>query len=178
MLLQQFHGWEVGGEAFKALPQYSAFFFPHRQHHLGGAKHTALAAGRIQQFGVMHDHLGGALHPQRLLERVVGLDVAAVDRLAVVGGLGVHQGQLVIALHQGDAAQIGIAGQLEQQGGAANPTAHHQHVQQLGIDRGWGGFGAVAAGGGRLAGGIAAGVGGFRRCAQGAGRGGAKANSP
>ena len=129
--LQQLHRREVGRELGEALPQQLPLGLAHRQHHLRGAEHAAVPFGRLEQVAVAANHGGGALHAEGLLDRVVGLDVAAVDGLAVAGGLGVDLGQLPIALHQGDAAQIGVARQFEQQGRAAHPAPHDQHI------RGW-----------------------------------------
>ena len=100
--VEQLHRREMGGELLIAAAQEGTFLRPHSQHHLRGAEHAQVALGRLQQFGVATDHLGGALHLQRLLKGVVGLDVTAMDRLAVVGGLGVHLRQLPVALHQGE----------------------------------------------------------------------------
>ena len=84
----------------------------------------------------MDNHLGRALHPHRLLKGVIGLDIAAVDGLAVVGGLGIHLGQLVVALHQSNPSQIGVAGQFKQQGGPADTAPNDQHIQALPMRQG------------------------------------------
>ena len=110
LLLQQFHRREMGRKHFKALAQGAALLFAHGEHHLRGAEHTTVAFRLAEQGRVALDHFGRALHLEGLLKRVIGFDVAAVDRLAVAAGLGVHLGQLVVALHQGEVAQVGVAG--------------------------------------------------------------------
>ena len=84
--LEQLHRWKVGREGLETFPQKAALAFTHPQHHLGGAEHAAVPALGIQQLGVMHDHFGRALDPDRLLQGVIRLDIAAVNGLAVVGG--------------------------------------------------------------------------------------------
>lgn len=105
---------------------------------------------RIQSFGISHDHLGGALHLQRLFEPVCWF------RSRRSGSSG------CCWWPWSSPRPARTAGRCRR------TPVHHQHVHQLGIDRGGSGFGSVAVGGGHLAGGIAAGGGGFRRCAQGA----------
>ena len=126
--LQQLHGRKMGRELLEAATQHRAFGLPHRQHHLRRAEHAAIAHGRVEEFPVAADHRGGALHAEGLLQGVVGLDITAMDGLAVAAGLRIHLGQTAVALHQGQTGEVGVAGQLEQEGRAAHATTHDQHI--------------------------------------------------
>jgi hypothetical protein len=69
--------------------------------------HDAVALARRQLGGVVDHHRRRALHRQRLVQRVVGLDVAAVDGLAVVVGVGVDLRRAVVFLQQQQTFEVG-----------------------------------------------------------------------
>ena len=71
-------------EIFKPFTQQAAFLLAHTQYHLGVLEDQMIPVRLVQ--AIAGQHTCGTLHLKRLFQRVVGFDIAAVQRLTVVTG--------------------------------------------------------------------------------------------
>ncbi len=149
-LFQQAQFRVVMPEHLETLAQQAALAFAHGQHHFRVLVDQVVLV-RLAQ-AVIGQHARGALHLERFFQRVIGLDVAAVQGLAVVAGQRVDARRRGVFLDHGDTPDIGEPRHFVEQRGAGNAgTDNHQFVlpgthqrttrggtrQRLVIDRGF-----------------------------------------
>ena len=125
---QQLHARIGVFEGLVALADVVALTGADAEHHLRHAMHDLVALARRQFGGVIDHHRRRALDLQRFVQRVIGLDVAAVDGLAVVVGVGVHLRRAVVFLDQQQTFEVRVASQFVKQCGAADTAADDNAV--------------------------------------------------